>query len=108
MLEQNRFVQKFGNCPQDETVFQFRYHNLNTGCNENSQSYMPLGHIMLTCCSNAGAYRKMTSLKNDYPHLKVLLGMGGWAERTGKNYSAVAESPSRREVLVRSVSEFLR
>jgi GH18 family chitinase len=50
----------------------------------------------------------MTSLKNDYPHLKVLLGMGGWAERTDKNYSEVAESPFRRKTLVRSVSEFLR
>jgi GH18 family chitinase len=63
---------------------------------------------MLICCFYAGSYRKMTSLKKDYPHLKVLLGMGGWAERTGKNYSEVAESPSRRKALITSVSEFLR
>jgi GH18 family chitinase len=50
----------------------------------------------------------MTSMKKDFPHLKVLLGMGGWAERTGKNYSEVAESPSRRKALISSVSEFLR
>jgi GH18 family chitinase len=63
---------------------------------------------MLNCCFNAGAYRKMTSLKADYPHLKVLLAMGGWAERMDKNYSEVAESPSRRRAFVSSVSEFLR
>jgi GH18 family chitinase len=63
---------------------------------------------MLTGCYNAGAYRKMTSLKKDYPHLKVLLGMGGWRERIEKNYSKVAESPSRRKALITSVSQFLR
>ena len=63
---------------------------------------------MLTGCFNAGAYRKVTSLKRNYPHLKVLLGMGGWDERMKKNYSEVAESPSRRKALVSSVSEFLR
>jgi len=63
---------------------------------------------MLTCCFDAGAYRKITSLKEDYPHLKVLLSMGGSLERITKNYSEVAESPSRRKSLVSSVSEFLR
>jgi len=50
----------------------------------------------------------MTSLKKEYPHLKVLLGLGGWAEREGKNYSEMAESPSRRKAVVSSVLEFLR
>jgi chitinase len=63
---------------------------------------------MLTCFFNAGAYRMMTSLKERYPHLKVLISMGGWAERTNKNYSEVAELPSRRKAFVSSVSEFLR
>jgi GH18 family chitinase len=63
---------------------------------------------LLTGCFNAGAYRKLTSLKRDYPHLKVLLGMGGWAERMVKNYSKVAESPSRRKALITSVSEIIR
>jgi len=107
VLEHTRFVQ-FGNCLRDKTVLQFGYHDLNTGCQEHSQSYVPLGHIMLTCCFDAGSYRKMTSLKKDYPYLKVLLGLGGWAERMGKNYSELAESPSRRKALVSSVSEFLR
>jgi chitinase len=49
----------------------------------------------------------MTSLKERYPHLKVLLAMGGWDERS-KNYSKVAESPSRRKALVSSISEYLR
>jgi GH18 family chitinase len=63
---------------------------------------------VLTGCFNAGAYKKMTALKRDYPHLKVLLSMGGWAESMEKNYSEVAASPSRRKALVTSVSEFLR
>jgi GH18 family chitinase len=63
---------------------------------------------MLTCCFIAGAYRKVISLKIKNPHLKVLLGMGGWAERMNKNYSKVAESPPRRKALISSVSEFLR
>jgi GH18 family chitinase len=57
---------------------------------------------------NSGAYKKMTSLKQTYPHLKVLLGMGGWAEREEKNYSVVAESPPRRKDFISSVSSFLR
>jgi len=63
---------------------------------------------MLTCFFDAGGYRKITSLKEGYPHLKVLLSMGGTRERITKNYSEVAESPSRRKALVSSVSEFLR
>jgi GH18 family chitinase len=63
---------------------------------------------MLTCCFDAGAYRKMTSLKKDYPHLKILLAMNGARNRLSKDYSKVAESPSRRKALVRNVSEFLR
>jgi len=50
----------------------------------------------------------MTSLKKDYPHLKVLLAMGGWTGITVKNYFKEAESPARRKALIRSVSEFLR
>ena len=63
---------------------------------------------MLTCCFDTGAYRKITSLKEDYLHLKVLLSMGGLLESISKNYSEVAESPSRRKTLVSNVSEFLR
>jgi len=63
---------------------------------------------MLTNWFDAGAYRKITSLKEDYPHLKVLLSMGDLKEGIAKKYSQVAESPSRRKTLVLSVSEFLR
>jgi GH18 family chitinase len=62
----------------------------------------------MNSCLNAGAYKKMTSLKETYPHLKVLLGMGGWDEREKKNYSEMAESPSRRRTFISSVSHFLR
>jgi len=63
---------------------------------------------MLTYCFNAGAYRKMTSLKRDFPHLKVLLCVGDWMERTLKAYFKETESPARRKAVIRSVSEFLR
>jgi GH18 family chitinase len=63
---------------------------------------------MLNDSFNSGAYRKMTSLKQTYPHLKVLLSMGGWKEREQKNYSEVMESPPRRKAFVSSVSSFLR
>jgi len=63
---------------------------------------------MLTCCFDAGAYRKITSLKNDYPHLKILLGVGGRDVRISTDYSKVADSPSRRKALVSNVSEYLR
>ena len=42
MLEHDRFIQKFSNCLRDKAVFQFRYHNLNTGCHQNSQYCIPL------------------------------------------------------------------
>jgi GH18 family chitinase len=68
-----------------------------------------LGHVVLmNSCLNAGAYKKMTSLKEKYPHLKVLLGMDGWKERVEKNYSQMAVSPSRRRAFISSVSHFLR
>jgi chitinase len=55
-----------------------------------------------------GAYRKITSLKKDFPHLKILLAVGGVDEIISKDFSEVAESPSRRKALVGSVSEYLR
>ena len=57
---------------------------------------------------NTGAYEKMTSFKKMYPHLKVLISMGGWAERINKNYSIVAESPFKRKELVASIVHFIR
>jgi GH18 family chitinase len=63
---------------------------------------------MLTGCFNAGAYRKLTSLKTNYPHLKVLLIMGGGEVEVAEDYSAVAKSPSRLKAVITSVLEFLR
>jgi GH18 family chitinase len=59
---------------------------------------------VLTGCFNSGAYRKMTALKWDYPHLKVLLSVWEY----GNEMVEVAASPSRRKVLVTNVSEYLR
>jgi len=64
--------------------------------------------VLLNGCFNTGAYKKMIALKEKDPYLKVLLAMGGWDERMKKNYSEVAESPSRRKDFVKSVSNFLR
>jgi chitinase len=58
--------------------------------------------------NGAGSYRKITSLRKDYPHLKILLAMGGIDDIISKDFSEVAESPSRRKALVGSVSEYLR
>ncbi|PSN42059.1 hypothetical protein C0J52_15587 [Blattella germanica] len=55
-----------------------------------------------------GSFIKMTSLKQKYPDLKVLLGVGGWEERDFKNYSIMAESPVKRREFVKSVTKFIK
>ena len=50
----------------------------------------------------------MTDLKKKFPHLKVLLGVGGWEERDFNNYSIMAESPVRRWEFIKSVSKFIK
>lgn len=52
-------------------------------------------------------YRKMTSMKSQYPNLKITLGIGGWNEGSA-NYSAMATSPTRRSTFVDSVIYFLK
>ncbi|XP_032672455.1 probable chitinase 2 [Odontomachus brunneus] len=54
-----------------------------------------------------GNYRKMTALRQQYPHLKVTLGIGGWNEG-GVGYSALASSPDRRKIFVASTIQFLK
>lgn len=54
-----------------------------------------------------GTYKKMTSLKSQYPGLKVTLAIGGWNEGSQK-YSDLAASPSKRKTFVESVVVFLK
>lgn len=54
-----------------------------------------------------GTYKKMTSLKNRYPHLRVSLAVGGWNEGSA-NYSVMASSPTSRRAFINSASNFIR
>ncbi|KDR12054.1 putative chitinase 2 [Zootermopsis nevadensis] len=54
-----------------------------------------------------GNYKKMTALKNRYPHLKVSLAIGGWNEGS-TNYSIMASNPASRQTFISSVSNFIR
>jgi GH18 family chitinase len=62
----------------------------------------------MNSCLNAGDSKNITYLKRKQPQLKIFLGLGGWKERIEKNYSEVAESPSRRKAVASNVSQFLR
>lgn len=52
-------------------------------------------------------FKKTTILKDSYPHLTVTLAIGGWNEGSMK-YSEMASDPSKREIFVSSVIQFLR
>lgn len=54
-----------------------------------------------------GNYRKMTAFRQQYPGLKISLGIGGWNEGS-KNYSVLASSPERRKTFIVSIVEFLK
>ncbi|EFN82567.1 probable chitinase 2 isoform X2 [Harpegnathos saltator] len=54
-----------------------------------------------------GNYRKMTALRQQYPGIKISLGIGGWNEGS-KNYSQLASSPERRRTFIASTIEFLK
>ena len=52
-------------------------------------------------------FRKATDLKDQYPHLKVSIAIGGWNEGS-KNYSIMAADSNRRFRFVHSVVRFLK
>jgi chitinase len=54
-----------------------------------------------------GGFKKLTSLRKEYPHLKVSIAIGGWNEGSG-NYSNMAAEPERRKRFVKSAVEFVR
>ncbi|CAH2084073.1 unnamed protein product [Euphydryas editha] len=51
-------------------------------------------------------YKRLVSLKERYPHLKVTVAIGGWNEGSPK-YSAMASKPETRAKFVQSVLFFL-
>lgn len=54
-----------------------------------------------------GGYKRITALKNNYPHLKVSLAVGGWNEGS-TNYSRLVADPARRNRFVASALDFIR
>jgi len=54
-----------------------------------------------------GGFERFVSLRNKWPHLKILLAVGGWAEG-GQKYSDMVSEPFKREIFIRSVMALLR
>lgn len=78
------------------------------GLNSTSSTIRSLDpYLDLTDDYGKGSYQKMTSLKTQFPHLKVSLAIGGWVEGSA-NYSALASDPEKRKIFTKSVLEFLR
>ncbi|XP_063700712.1 probable chitinase 2 [Culicoides brevitarsis] len=52
-------------------------------------------------------FNTLTKLRNNYPHLKITLAIGGWNEGS-VNYSKLASDPERRSTFVKQSLEFIR
>ena len=52
-------------------------------------------------------FKKATDLRTSYPHLKVMIAIGGWNEGSEK-YSQMARDDEKRSKFVNSTLEFLR
>lgn len=57
---------------------------------------------------NSGLYKQVTSLKTQYPSLKVLLSVGGDADETFEKYLALLESSTGRIAFTNSVNVVLK
>ncbi|KAJ0170307.1 hypothetical protein K1T71_014235 [Dendrolimus kikuchii] len=51
-------------------------------------------------------YKRIVALKEQYPHLKVTIAIGGWNEGSPK-YSKMASDPELRQTFIKSVMVFL-
>lgn len=54
-----------------------------------------------------GGYEKLVGMRSAYPHLKVLISMGGWNEGSVE-YSNLAANPQRRRVFAENALGFIR
>ncbi|XP_075218345.1 putative chitinase 2 [Lycorma delicatula] len=78
------------------------------GLNENTSTIVSLDtYNDLEEDGGKGSFKRMTSLKKTYPHLKVTLAIGGWNEGSEK-YSALAQSATKRKTFIESVVKFLK
>lgn len=51
-------------------------------------------------------YKKFNDLKNKNPHLKTMIGIGGWSEESAK-YSKMTKNIKTRKEFINSVTEFI-
>lgn len=54
-----------------------------------------------------GGFKRMTSLRTRYPHLKVSVAIGGWNEGS-TNYSLLAADPKKRIRFAQNALNFVR
>ncbi|KAJ9597942.1 hypothetical protein L9F63_011229, partial [Diploptera punctata] len=91
--------------PMQCTHLIYAFAHLNTTTNT---VYSTNPSFDLDTNNTRGGFRKMIDLKKKYPHIKVLLGVGGWHERDYNNYSIMAETPVRRWEFIKSVTKYLK
>ncbi|XP_067002961.2 probable chitinase 2 isoform X2 [Anabrus simplex] len=83
-------------------VYAFAGLNINTNSIRSLDEYNDLEENY-----GLGSFRKITALKNTFPHLKVTLAIGGWNEGSA-NYSLMASTPTRRQQFIKSVVTMLK
>lgn len=54
-----------------------------------------------------GGFKRLVMLKNQYPHLKITLAIGGWNEGSA-NYSLLVSDANRRRQFVQSALNFIK
>jgi len=64
-------------------------------------------YLDLTENYGRGWYKKSTALKQKYPHLNILLAIGGWNEGSEK-YSAMASDQKTRKIFTKSALDTVR
>ncbi|XP_013176361.1 PREDICTED: probable chitinase 2 [Papilio xuthus] len=76
------------------------------GLDENMMTIKSIDSALEKGYSNAG-YQSLAKLKERFPHLKIILSVGGWNEGTTK-YSKMAADSNFRAKFIQSTVEFLK